>query len=250
MNARVLIICFAIGLTNIAFSSTSFGQGEAEFAKANQEYAAGHFKEAIDAYKQSTRSGGSSATLFYDLGNAYFHTGDFGSSILSYERALALDRHHPEAQANLQIARDEARALEMAPDKARRFAQFGDRNQFAITAGIAFWIGIFCIAGWGFSGRRSTGIFALSFLCLLIAAGAVAAIIVGENGNTGRGFAVVTGNNVSARLATADNAQTVLALPAGSEIKILSKRGDWIFATLPNDLRGWIPAKDAEPVRL
>ena len=90
----------------------------------------------------------------------------------------------------------------------------------------------------------------MSFLCLLIAAGAVAAIVVGENGNTGLGFAVVTGNNVSARLATADNAQTVLALPAGSEIKILSKRGDWIFATLPNDLRGWIPAKDAEPVRL
>jgi len=51
--------------------------------------------------------------LFYDLGNAYFRTGDFGHAILNYERALALERHHPEATANLQIARDEAHALEL-----------------------------------------------------------------------------------------------------------------------------------------
>jgi hypothetical protein len=41
-----------------------------------------------------------------------------------------------------------------------------------------------------------------------------------------------------------------LALPVGSEIKILSTRGDWIYAALPNNLRGWIPAKNAERVRL
>jgi hypothetical protein len=60
----------------------------------------------------------------------------------------------------------------------------------------------------------------------------------------------VTGKNVQARLATADNASSVLALPPGSEIKVLSERGDWIYAALPNDLLGWIPAKSAERVRL
>ena len=55
---------------------------------------------------------------------------------------------------------------------------------------------------------------------------------------------------MEARLATADNANTVLALPPGSEIKILSTRGDWIYAALPNHLHGWLPAKSAELVRL
>jgi len=41
-----------------------------------------------------------------------------------------------------------------------------------------------------------------------------------------------------------------LALPPGSEVKIVSTRGDWIYAALPNNLRGWIPAKNAERVRL
>jgi hypothetical protein len=71
-----------------------------------------------------------------------------------------------------------------------------------------------------------------------------------DNGSEGRGLAIVTGNDVQARLATADTANSVLALPSGSEIKILSTRGDWMYAGLPNDLRGWIQTKDAEQVRL
>jgi hypothetical protein len=71
-----------------------------------------------------------------------------------------------------------------------------------------------------------------------------------DNGSEGRGLAIVTGNDVQARLATADTANSVLALPPGSEIKILSTRGDWMYAALPNDLRGWIQTKNAEQVRL
>ena len=66
----------------------------------------------------------------------------------------------------------------------------------------------------------------------------------------GYALAIVTGKDVQARLATADTANSILALPPGSEVKVLSTRGDWIYAALPNNLRGWIPAKDAEQVRL
>ena len=79
---------------------------------------------------------------------------------------------------------------------------------------------------------------------------AVWAIHTLDNSSKGRALAIVTGNDVQARLATADTANSVLALPAGSEIKILSTRGDWMYAALPNDLRGWIQTKYAEQVRL
>jgi hypothetical protein len=249
MKARIAVslVCIA---ANLIASAVSFAQSDSQFSKANQEFASGHFKDAIAAYEQLVYANQWSANLFYNLGNAYFRAGDVGHAILNYERALALDRHHPEAQANLQIARDEARALELTPAGAERFAQFADSNQYAIVAAIAFWIGLFCFAAWMFERRRSNGKLVLAILCLLIFALTAAAIVVLENGGRGGGFAVVTGNGVEARLATADNARSVLALPAGSEIKILSKRGDWIFAALPNNLRGWITAKSAEPVRL
>jgi tetratricopeptide (TPR) repeat protein len=229
-------------------ATSAFAQ--AEFAKANQEFAQSHFKEAIAGYEALVGAGQWNANLFYDLGNAYFRTRDFGRAILNYERALALDNHHPEATANLQIARDESRALELQPTKLERYLQFASINQFTIAAAVAFWLGIFAIVVLMFARRRSAALISVSILCLVVCAVAVWAIHTLDTGSEGRGFAIVTGNDVQARLATADTANSVLALPPGSEIKILSTRGDWMYAALPNDLRGWIQTKNAEPVRL
>lgn len=230
--------------------SSAFAQSDATFVNANQEYAQSHFQEAIDGYNQLVRSGQWSANLFYDLGNAYFRAGDFGHAILNYERALALDRHHPEADANLRIVRDEARALELTAPLVERYLKFANVNQFTIAAAIALWVAAFCVIALIFARRRSGVVIALSIVALSIFAGAVFAIYQLDNGSHGRALAIVTGMNVQARVATADNANSVLALSPGSEIRVLSNRGDWIYAALPNSLRGWVPAKSAEAVRL
>jgi len=230
--------------------SLAFAQADADFAKANNEYAQGNFKEAVASYEAVVRKGQWNANLFYDLGNAYFRTGDFGHAILNYERTLALDRHHPEAMANLQIARDEARALELQPSRLERYLQFASANEYCVAAAIAFWLGIFGLIALIFARRRSAALTVLSIACLLVCAATVWAIYILERGSNGPALAIVTGNDVQARLATADTANSVLALPPGSEIKILSARGDWMYAALPNDLRGWIQAKNAEQVRL
>jgi tetratricopeptide (TPR) repeat protein len=230
--------------------SSAFAQSDSDFAKANQEYADGHFKEAISTYEALVRSGGWSANLFYNLGNAYFRTRDYGHAILNYERALALDRHHPEAAANLQIVRDEARALEMQPSLLERYLLFATLNDYSIAGAVAFWLAVFSLATLLFSRRRPAALVTLLVVTLLVFTGAIFAIWQVERGSKGRALAVVTGNNVQARLATADTANSILALPPGSEIKILSTRGDWTYAALPNSLRGWIPAKSIEQVRL
>ena len=231
-------------------TSSAFAQLDSDFAKANQDYAHGNFKEAISGYETLVGSGQWSANLFYDLGNAYFRTGDFGRAILNYERALALERHHPEATANLQIARDEARALEMQQSWPERYLQSASSNQYSISAAVAFWVGVFCIVRLIFGHWRSAATIALSILSLLIFAIATLAIYGLDRGSKGRALAIVTGQDVQARLATADTANSVLALPPGSEVKILSTRGDWVYAVLPNKLRGWIPVKRTELVRL
>jgi tetratricopeptide (TPR) repeat protein len=223
---------------------------DAQFGNANHEYAQGYFKEAVDGYNQLVRSGHWSANLFYNLGNAYFRMGDPGHGVLNYERALALDRHHPEADANLRIVRDEVRALELTPGWMERHLQFATVNQLTVASAVALWVGIFCIVAVIFSRRRSAALIALSIFSLLIAIAAIFALYELDIGSNGRALAIVTARGVEARLATADNANSVLALPPGSEIKILSTRGDWVYAALPNNLRGWIPAKSAEAVRL
>ena len=242
--------CFiAASLCALSISSLS-AQADSDFAKANRDFAQGHFKEAISGYEALIRDGQWTANVFYDLGNAYFRTGDFGRAILNYERALALAQHHPEATANLQIARDEAHALELQPSWPERYLQFATVNQYSVTAAVAFWVAAFCLAALIFTPRRSAAMISLLLVMLLVFAGAIFAIWQVERGSKGNALAIVTGKDVQARLATADTANAVLALPPGSEVKILSTRGDWTYVALPNNLRGWIPAKNAEQVRL
>jgi hypothetical protein len=111
-------------------------------------------------------------------------------------------------------------------------------------------MGFFCVVGLIFARRRSPAIIALLIFSVLVFVIAIVAIYELDHGRKGRMLAIVTGKDVQARLATADTANSVLALPPGSEVKILSTRGDWVYAALPNNLRGWIPAKSAEQVQL
>src|SRR3954465_16005286 len=109
--------------TAMAFSAAGrvSAADENVFARANQAYTEARFQEAAEAYENLVQSGQWNANLFYDLGNAYYRLGNFGKAILNYERALALDPRHPEADANLRLAREEARALEMRRDALERY---------------------------------------------------------------------------------------------------------------------------------
>ena len=152
-RSRSVRVVFLTASLAAFLAMSLFAQSDAEFMRANQAYAQGHFKEAIDGYEALVRSGRWNANLFYDLGNAYFRTSDFGRAILNYERALALERHHPEATANLQMARDEAHALELQQSWPERYLQFASINQYSITAVIAFWIGGFSLVALIFARR-------------------------------------------------------------------------------------------------
>ena len=246
-------LCWAI-VAVIAFGCATARSARADqnpaFAKANQDYSEGHFQQAADGYQNLVNTGERSANLFYNLGNAWFRLRNFGEAILNYERALALDPHHPEAAANLRLVRDEARALELKRGGLDRYIEAGTSTQYSITASIAFWFIVFCAARLFFARRRSAALVSLIVLSFVVFAGAVFALYSLETGRRGGALAIVTGKKIEARLATADNANSVLALPPGSEIKVLSQRGDWLYAALPNDLRGWIPATSAQFVRM
>jgi tetratricopeptide (TPR) repeat protein len=242
-------LCWVV-VAVIAFGcTTARADQNPAFAKANQDYSDGHFQQAADGYQNLANTGQRSANLFYNLGNAWFRLGNFGEAILNYERALALDPHHAEAAANLLLVRDEARALELKRGGLDRYIEAGTSTQYSITASIAFWFVVFCAARLFFARRRSAALVSLIILSIAVFAGAVFVLYSLETGRRGGALAIVTGKKIEARLATADNANSVLALPPGSEIKVLSQRGDWLYAALPNDLRGWIPATSAQLVR-
>ena len=234
----------------LASAAIALAQEGDAWTRANEEFAAGRFQEALQLYQDLSRAGETNAALFYNIGNTHYRMGQLGEAILNYERALALEPQHPEAQANLRLVRDKARALELKRGGFERLIARGTPAQYTIAAAVGFWMAAFALAGLFLSRRKSASLVTATIVGVLTCAGSGFALYRLETGSSGRALAIVTAKSIEARLATADNAGTVLALPAGSEVKILSTRGGWTYADLPNDLRGWIPANSAERIRL
>jgi tetratricopeptide (TPR) repeat protein len=75
------------------------------FVRGNQLYEAGDFEEAAAVYEETVARGAVSPELYYNLGNAYYKSGNLGRAVLNYERALQLAPRDEDARANLGLVR-------------------------------------------------------------------------------------------------------------------------------------------------
>jgi tetratricopeptide (TPR) repeat protein len=72
--------------------------------KANAFFTTEEYQKALAIYQQIVDSGEESADLYFNLGNAYYKTGDVNNAILNYERAKVLAPHDEDIDFNLNIA--------------------------------------------------------------------------------------------------------------------------------------------------
>jgi tetratricopeptide (TPR) repeat protein len=93
-----LIIFLAPFFLNAQESNTALWE------KANQLYSGEKYEEALNSYLQIANSGESSAKLYYNIGNAFYKTGDANNAILYYERAKLLAPNDEDIDFNLQVA--------------------------------------------------------------------------------------------------------------------------------------------------
>jgi tetratricopeptide (TPR) repeat protein len=218
----------------------------ATFDSANQLYDQGKFQDARQQYEQLLSSGQSSANVYYNLGNTDYRLDSKGQATLDYERALALEPTHPEAQANLKLVREQCGALLLPVTWMDRIVLPLRENVYVVLAAASVWTIILSGAFMGLWRRMdSLGLWAVC-LAALLAAGYSGLALWHSSQN--RGLGIVTAKEVTARLAPADRAGTVENLPAGSRVRVLSERSEWVYCELPGQSRGWIPSDSVEKI--
>ena len=220
----------------------------ADFEAANRLYDAGNYAAAKTGYEALVKAGNWSANLFYNLGNTHHRLGARGEAILGYERALALDPSHPEALANLGFVRGETGAVTWPVSWVDRI--FPERWSDALSiGGVLFgWIAVFLGARILLTPRgKKMGLWCGVVAAAVIAAYSGCALWHLEQESA---LAIVTATKAEVHLAPAESSTTADALPAGSQVRVLSERGDWIYCERPTQGRGWIPAQTLERVRL
>jgi tetratricopeptide (TPR) repeat protein len=189
------------------------------------------------------------SAVYTDLGNAALGAGDLGAAVLAYRRAIALDRDDGRARRNLAWVRSRLPAeLRPASTSATEtlffFHAAWSRDRRLVVGGFAFAIGVLVLVPWGGARRRSlTPIAVIAGLAWV----AMTVSLVIED-RRARDAVVMQ----AAELRAADSAVAPVAratpLPAGTELTIGERRGDWVRVRLAGTLSGWLPAGAVERV--
>ena len=212
------------------------------WVNGNAAYEAGDFGQAIALYRQMREMGVDNGHLHYNLGNAYLRAGQLGRSIASYRRSLRLLPRDEDAQANLAFARRSARD-EIAPPEAPvllrtlLFWHYGlapdEIFRSTILVGLAFWI---VLAGRLY--RPASEVLRWSAICLLVVGlglgGSLAAHAAFD-----RVIAVVLPQEIDLHAAAGEGSVVRFRLHAGTEVRVIEQRPEWIRIELPDGQRGW-----------
>jgi tetratricopeptide (TPR) repeat protein len=218
-----------------------------DFDTANQAYDQGKFADAKAGYEKVIESGAGSANVYYNLGNAEFRLNDAGHAILNYERALALSPRHPEALANLRLLREKSGSRLLPVSWSSRLAHLLTTNIWTVLVAVSSWIVLFGVAF--ISTSRQADHFGGWLLTLLSVVVCAVSSVSLWSMTRDQALGVITARETEARLAPAESAGVAEALPAGSQVRVLSERGEWIYCELPGLGRGWVPEGAVQHVR-
>lgn len=101
----LLYILLFINSVVLAQNESLAGTDEQDvFEKANKQYEAGKYKEAIMAYGTILATKQESPELYYNLGNAHYKLNELAPAIYNYEKALILEPDNVDVKNNLEFA--------------------------------------------------------------------------------------------------------------------------------------------------
>lgn len=234
--------------------------------QADSAYNADNYREAADLYLNIIQNEGASATLYYNLGNCYYRSGEMGKAILAYERSLRLDPTNDDAKNNLDFVN--ARIADRPGERGSfvgnaldSTSNMAHSNTWAWMAFGAFMLTLIGVLAYIFSSViivRKIGFFGGIFT--LIATGIFiffayrsAAIAVADDA------AIIT--VPSTILSTSprvpkDRSQEAMLLHEGTKVKILdsvrsttdSVNSLWYDVEVDNNHRAWINAAAVEKI--
>ncbi len=213
------------------------------YGEANAAYEAGKYDQAARLYQQSLEQGHLSEELFYNLGNAYFKQGEYGAAALGYRRALILNPRMPEPRQNLRSVKGRVGLLDFEPGGLDRWLAYFRENEIIALLYSSGWLALLSISGAIFIRRLRP------WRAMLIVTACVFAILAGSSFFSLKFYrqlvavdqrAVVTATGTVAQTSPVPDAKTIIELPPGSEVRIVTDSGPWQYVDIPGDLRGWV----------
>lgn len=226
------------------------------WTKANDAYSMGQYETALNDYIEIEKNGYQSYKLYYNMGNAWYKTGNMGKAILYYEKALKLNPAGEDALNNLQIA------------KLQTLDKIDVLPEFIVSTWIKDIRNLMSSNGWGYT---AVGLFAV--VCILLLLFKFAPTTGGRKLSFVLAcvvfmffiFAVLFAFSLRAKAKSEDNAvvmvpvsnvksapnstgNNLFILHEGSKVEILEQAGKWCRIEISDGRQGWLEEKDIEVI--
>lgn len=226
------------------------------FDAANRAFGTGKYSEAIAGYEKIVKENGYSASVLFNLGNAYYRNGQVGLAILNYERALRLSPRDPDIHANLKYARTQSGL----PQPSERWwqvvlksltpSQWAWASSFAFTLLCVLWIVRLLRPGWLQRFGVSAALQTPAWRFLLFVNGVMLFLLVacGAMSTQDRHEAIVVAKQAALLVSPFDKSESLVTIPEGESVSAEKKYGDYILVRYEKGKSGWVSQSQITPV--
>lgn len=222
---------------------------------ADAIYAKGNYKKAAAAYEAIIKNEGTSAEVYYNLGNCYYKLDEIPLAVLNYERALILSPGDADIRANLALARGKTADKVTPPSELffitwwHDFTHIQSVDSWGTCGVIGAYLALICFLIYFLMSDvrvRKAGFYVgvagvlLSILCNVAAYSQLST----DRSHAG---AIVMAPAVSVKSSPSDNSTDLFIIHEGARLEILdSSMSNWYEVKFEEGKQGWVMANTLE----
>ena len=239
----------------ILFTQAVFAQADL-LQKANENYTKEQFKQAIEGYNQILMTNMESPEVYYNLGNAYYKTGQYTLAILNYERAKLLAPDDEDISFNLQVANQKVvDSIQELPGIFivrwwNALVNSQTTDAWAVLSIFSFIIFLTMLGFYFFA--KTSEVKRITFWsgCFLIVFTIFSWSFAAKQKNTmvNHTYAIVNQPTVTVKSSPSDKGTNLFVVHEGLKVKITDKLGDWIEIRLADGNKGWLLTESVERI--
>lgn len=236
----------------LGFLSFSVKAQDPKLDSAKSQYDQSRYIESIASYENIISQDLGSAELYFNLGNAYYRTGDIGRSILNFEKALKESPGDDDIQFNLKLANTQKKDVFESIPSIGISSLFSSINTFIhfeiwaiiscllfLTAGVLFFLS---------KKEKAKSFKRISFI--MIASALLIGIISIQQKkavlNNNSGIIIQDQSNIFSEPNI--NSTLLLEVNSGTKLRILNETNGWIEVQSPSNDKGWIQNSNLESI--
>lgn len=225
------------------------------FERGTEAYKAEEFETCIELYQAVLALNLESWELHYNLGNAYFKSGNIPRAILHYEKAKKLNPDQEDLLINLEMA------------NLKTIDKVESQPELVITTYWDTLLNAFTIDEWGENSIIMSFVALIIMILFLFTRGLLKKItfftslfiflvsvlffVLGHQQKslqTNQKYAIVFSPTVTVKSAPEDDGTKIFVIHEGTKLKVMGTEGEWSRISLMNGTKGWVKSSVYEGI--